>query len=571
MLPIAQLPAPPPLLRAAPEQQGDHVVIAGQTLQTAWIWRGGGADQPAELWLTLEVLETQLGFHRSESNGQAQLEWFGRRAQLGALPTKTLGDEVGINVAKWLRDVGVELKRQGARLELTLPRPRLQRLRQGKGSTADRLVLDLNGPVFVQRQGNDLLLDLQSSRRQQNELKRLGLAPLQTASGLRLKGQAPRLRSLTLATPWRVVLDGVKHQSGRSNVALSAPTALPLTDPALAALVRRGLVLDRRRIRVGVKPLEILRAGGELDHLGLSLMPLPMAGPQQGLRYLNQLAAPAGALVAVNGGFFNRIQQLPLGALRLRGMWLSGPILNRGVVAWETGKTPEFGRLRLDQELRVQGGRRWGLGFLNSGYVQRGLSRYTAAWGPMYRSLSGGEEAILLQDGTVTATYSTDQLRRGVLLPRHGDLIVARGRAPLPAGVGERATVKERVSNPVGRLPNVLGGGPLLMQAGRVVLNGRGEGFSPGFVAQTAPRTVVGHGRGGTWLLTVRSAGAGGPSLLETALAAQQLGLRDALNLDGGSSTTMLAAGRTLMTGSSSSPRIHNGLGLVPQPALPLW
>ena len=62
MLPIAQLPAPPPLLRAAPEQQGDHVVIAGQTLQTAWIWRGGGADQPAELWLTLKFWRPNSAF-----------------------------------------------------------------------------------------------------------------------------------------------------------------------------------------------------------------------------------------------------------------------------------------------------------------------------------------------------------------------------------------------------------------------------------------------------------------------------------------------------------------------------
>ena len=571
MLLIAQLPALPPLLRAAPEQRGDHVVIAGQSVRAPWIWQEGGAAQQETLWLPLEFLEAQLGFHRSDANGQAELEWFGQRERLSALPSKTLEDEVGIDAAPWLRGIGVGVKRQGARLELTLPRPRLQQLRRGKGSTADRLVLDLSGPVFVQQRGEDLLLDLQSSRGQRDDLKRLGLSPLQTPAGLQLQGQASRLRRLTLATPWRVVLDGVRGQSGPSTVALSTPRALPLTDPALAALVRRGLVLERRRIRVGVKPLEILRAGGELERVGLSLMPLPMAGRQQGLRYLSQLSAPAGALVAVNGGFFNRIQQLPLGALRQRGVWISGPILNRGVVAWEEGKTPQFGRLRLDQELQVKGGRRWGLGFLNSGYVQRGLSRYTAAWGPTYRALSGQEQALLLKDDTVVETYNSAQLRRGIPLPRSGDLIVARGRAPLPAAVGDRASVVERVSDPVGRLPNVLGGGPLLIQAGQVVLNGRGEGFSAGFVTQTAPRTLVGHGRGGTWLLTLRGAGAGGPSLLETALAAQQLGLRDALNLDGGSSTTMLAAGRTLMTGSSSAPRIHNGLGLVSSPSLPLW
>ena len=114
----------------------------------------------------------------------------------------------------------------------------------------------------------------------------------------------------------------------------------------------------------------------------------------------------------------------------------------------------------------------------------------------------------------------------------------------------------------------MLGGGPLLLKNGRIVLNGRAEGFSPDFLALAAPRTVVGQGRGGTWLLTLRGIGGSesgaGPTLLETALAAKQLGLRDALNLDGGSSTTVVAGGRTVMTGRGGTPRIHNGIGLVP-------
>ena len=102
------------------------------------------------------------------------------------------------------------------------------------------------------------------------------------------------------------------------------------------------------------------------------------------------------------------------------------------------------------------------------------------------------------------------------------------------------------------------------MQDGQIVLNGRAEGFSPGFLSLAAPRTLVGQGRGGTWLLTLRGAAGSDPTLLESALAAQQLGLRDVLNLDGGSSTTVVAGGRTVMTGRGGTPRVHNGLGLVP-------
>ena len=285
------------------------------------------------------------------------------------------------------------------------------------------------------------------------------------------------------------------------------------------------------------------------------------------LQFLPQLSQPAGALVAVNGGFFNRINQLPLGALRHQGVWLSGPILNRGVIAWDGKEALRFGRLRLDQELQINGGRRWGLGFLNSGYVQRGLSRYTRAWGPIYRPLSGEEQALLIRDGRVEQRFDRASIRRGVLIPPDADLVVSRGGAPLPASPGDRVTVTmaQRSSPELGDQPNVLGGGPLLMQGGRIVLNGRSEGFSPGFLSLAAPRTVVGQGNGGTWLIALRGAAGSDPTLLETALAMQQLGLRDALNLDGGSSTTVVVSGRTVMNGRGSAPRIHNGLGLLPQ------
>ena len=108
----------------------------------------------------------------------------------------------------------------------------------------------------------------------------------------------------------------------------------PLRNPAVAEWLRRGFVLEQRTIKVGVKPIQVFRAGGRLSRLGITLQPLVKAEQQQGLRFLPQLSQPAGALVAVNGGFFNRINQLPLGAVRHQGVWLSGPILNRGVIAW---------------------------------------------------------------------------------------------------------------------------------------------------------------------------------------------------------------------------------------------
>ena len=560
MLAFAPLPAPPPELRPVPNQSGEEVLIGRERSKAVWLWRGSDAD-PEKLWLPLELLESRLGFRRvSRLDGEA-LEWFGRTVSLTKLATRSLGDEVGLEVSDWLAATGVRAQVRENTLELRLPPPTVNNLRRGKGSTADRLVLDLNGPALVQRLNGDLLLELKLSRPQQRQLKAWGLSPKRNRhGGLVLKGQATKLRSLSLASPWRVVLDGVQT-GGRRPVQRAR---LPLRNPAVAEWLRRGFVLEQRTIKVGVKPIQVFRAGGRLSRLGITLQPLVKAEQQQGLRFLPQLSQPAGALVAVNGGFFNRINQLPLGAVRHQGVWLSGPILNRGVIAWGSSGDLQFGRLRLNQTLQVNNSRRWNLMALNSGYVQKGLSLYTPAWGPRYRALSGEEEALLIRGGRVEATVDKNSLQRGIAIPKDAELVVARGRTPLPARPGDRIQVTERSLSPLAQQPNVLGGGPLLMQNGNVVLNGRQEGFSPGFMSLAAPRTVVAQGPSGQWLMTLRGAAGSDPTLVETALAAQQLGLRDALNMDGGSSTTLVVAGRTVMNGRSSTPRVHNGLGLIP-------
>ena len=122
-------------------------------------------------------------------------------------------------------------------------------------------------------------------------------------------------------------------------------------------------------------------------------------------------------------------------------------------------------------------------------------------------------------------------------------------------------------SSAVGEKSHVLGGGPLLLAGGRVVLNGSAEGFSAGFLQQGAPRTVVASDGRQLWLLTLQGVGNAGPTLMETALLLRQEGLQDALNLDGGSSTGLVLADVHTVKGRGVAASVHNGLGLVPRVA----
>ena len=261
------LPMPPPVpapeVRPATAEQGSRITLAGLEIEAPWQWVGDSRQHPAELWLTLDVLTGRFGFQRQPGLNGEELHWYGQQQRLQTIPTRTLDDEVAIDVSPWLRRVGVQMRQSGNGLSIDLPAPRLLNLRQGKGSTANRLVMDLSGPALLQRDGDDLLLSLRSTPTQDGQLRALGLRPWRRRDHLRLRGQGSRLSTLTLATPWRVVLDGVGSAANRAGTnATSEQKALQssLLNPVVQGLLRQGLVLDRRTVTVGVKPLIVYRS-----------------------------------------------------------------------------------------------------------------------------------------------------------------------------------------------------------------------------------------------------------------------------------------------------------------------
>jgi hypothetical protein len=426
------------------------------------------------------------------------------------------------------------------------------------------VVLDLSAPALVRSDATSLLVGVHTTADQLQQLQGLGLTATQTRNGLQLQpaaGGAPRL--LTLAAPWRLVLD--LPAGAATSPTTATATAPPPPDPRLQALLGQGLQMDRRIVRLGNQ--QVLMSSVRFDPRAtpLDLRPLNRPDGMQGLSSLAQLARSEQALIAVNGGYFNRVNRLPLGALRDNGRWLSGPILNRGAMGWTQASLPSFGRLSLEDTIVDSRGQRWPVLAVNSGYVQRGLSRYTADWGRSYQAISGTEMGVLVRNGSVSQRFELGQLDGGVPLAQGDLLLVARGGLNVPWMPGERVSLSSRPSNALGGLPYAMGGGPLLLQDTQVVLNGAAEGFSSGFLSQGAPRTVVGSDGSQLWLVTLQGVSDAGPTLLQSALLLKQLGLRDALNLDGGSSTGLVVGDTHTVKGRGVVAAVHNGLGLIPR------
>jgi hypothetical protein len=502
------------------------------------------------------VLENQLGVtSRSRSDGSLDLEWFGQGLQVAASAQRSLDDEVAIEVSPMFRALGVTMRQEGNLLNLELAKPQLLQVRSSTPGNIRRVVLDLSGPAVLEGDAGGLRVDLTSRNEQQVQLQGLGLLGQQAAAGLSLKPATGKLgRVFSLGDPARVVIEWPVEASGAS-----ASPAPPI-DPRLQALLGKEVQWDRL-IRQGVR-INAVRIDPRTAPL--QLRPLARPGGMEGLSSLVQLANQQQAWVAINGGYFNRVRRLPLGALKDNGRWLSGPILNRGVAAWGERSLPQFGRLQLREWIVGPSGQRLPIVVVNSGYVQRGISRYTADWGSSYKALSGSETGLLIQAGSVRQRLGPAELDAGVLLRGDDLLLVARGGAELPWGPGEQLQLESRPSNDLGLAPHVIGGGPLLLLDGRIVLNGAAENFSSSFLSQGAPRTVLASDDRQVWLITMEGTQDSGPSLGQTAALLQQLGLRHALNLDGGSSTGLVLGGSLQVKGRGVAGSVHNGVGLVP-------
>jgi hypothetical protein len=303
----------------------------------------------------------------------------------------------------------------------------------------------------------------------------------------------------------------------------------------------------------------------------------------------SQLALLGGATAAVNGGYFVLDPTAgapgdPAGAGVYAGRVLSESIDGRPALVLHSGaRNSSIVRMRWAGRMRVGGSatpvdgvnRVPGLirncgGDATDEPTSRPLHDFTCtddaelvAFTPQYasRTPEGPGREVVIDRGVVSAVSDS----RGTTLTRGQRSVQATGRdTDLLAGVsvGDRLRLRlqlltrgERLRTPRGT--TVTNGGPLLMRNGRVRITQRRDGFvrpgdpsfAYGFVIKRNPRTFAGiDGRGRTVLITVdgRSVEDLGVSVLESARVARSLGLVDAINLDGGGSTTMVVDGAVI-------------------------
>ena len=362
-----------------------------------------------------------------------------------------------------------------------------------------------------------------------------------------------RAEAWTLANPPRLVVDIRPDPMRSRNIAWSS------------GIRWRESVLTLGTQRFPISWLEIAPKTS-----GLRMLPIWGNDPTQlvGIHPLAYTSNRMRAAASINAGFFDRKFQNPLGAIRRDGRWISSPILNRGVIGWNDSGQFQVGRLNLQELAKTSQGQTVTIVAHNSGYPRRGISRYSPQWGAQYRPIK--------QDGTeqiytvINDRVQAQTLSKGIAsvpIPKNGYVLVARAfdaSQMLSPGTGLTSSAMTSSPSQFEQFPHIMGAGPLLVSNNQVVLNIASETFQKSFEAAAAPRSAIAQRSDGTILLATshNRIGGAGPTLREWALLLQKMGGRHALNLDGGSSTSLFLGGRLIDRHPATAARVQNALGI---------
>ena len=276
---------------------------------------------------------------------------------------------------------------------------------------------------------------------------------------------------------------------------------------------------------------------------------------------------------AINGGFF-AAQGPPVGLLVVDGEWICSPILNRTMLAASASGQARMGRW--DFQGRVNLGARGSLAVTDLNRNESGLDDltvYTARWA---NSLPGDSTRLRLCVSRQGVVVARDAQGGTVDLPDGGYILSARG---VQADRLSRVQVGESLHLELGTDPAwpdlwwAVEGGPRLLVNGQIQISSGAECFRPDVCEGAASRSAAAITRSGDLMLVAvespSGAGGSGVTLHELAEMLQKLGAWNAMNLDGGGSTTVVQNGETINRVRGGSRLVSNALVVVPkaQPA----
>lgn len=325
----------------------------------------------------------------------------------------------------------------------------------------------------------------------------------------------------------------------------------------------------------GIEHMEMVRTAGEhgtaADRWAIHILVIDPAQARLaavramdevvGAEPVSSLAARHGALAAVNGGYFRTTgiyRGEPAGLFASGGRVLSEPSGPRAelAVSNEGGRTRIFiSQIEAKTAIVLESGTPRPVDGINRPRGTDEMILFTPEFHRTTLTGPGGIEAVI-ERGVVRAVHDH---AGSAAIPADGCVLSAEGTSAGWARdrmkVGTRIEVRTDISaDPA--LPFtpdfMIGGGPYLVRAGRP-LGSAGAGlekFSEDFIRNRHPRTAIGVRNDGRLVIVTvdgrRPGKSVGMTVDELAQLVAGLACVEAVNLDGGGSTTMVVGGKVV-------------------------
>jgi flagellar hook assembly protein FlgD len=335
-----------------------------------------------------------------------------------------------------------------------------------------------------------------------------------------------------------------------------------------AEILMPGVTYEKRVqfTRFGPMRLHILsapRPDGSLYRLQPVLSNGSVIGRER-VTSMQRRAVQSSTVAGVNGDLFTWTDGIPSSGLIQDGVLKSTPHPRRSMLGVDA-----VGNLRVERIAMLgtwQGaGPRRPVHLVNRPPGPNGTTLYTPSYGAATPATAGVTEAVLSPFPATTPNtdlvgFTTENRRGGTAIPPGGAVLAARGtqgqRLAIEAAGGQLVTVRLVLRPDWRDVPEALGGGPVIVRAGRPIFNAL-EDFGSYHLNRRHPRTAVGQRADGRIVMLVidgrRPGYSAGMTNFELAQTMIRLGAVTASAFDAGGSSTMAFDGQLLNRPSDTS------------------
>lgn len=274
--------------------------------------------------------------------------------------------------------------------------------------------------------------------------------------------------------------------------------------------------------------------------------------PTKGRATVSELVKRTGAIAGINASFFPYTGR-PVGVMVRKGELISSTRPFRPDFGWGSDKQTALGFLNYKGSLRASS-LQVDIDTINEEAKPDTLSLDTDTCGyALTKTVKGTCAMLRVLDDRLTPDSTWDAEVISVT-PDQDKMPIPAGQAALVGtGIraaevaslkpGDRVEINVKVSGfDWSKIDNCVCGGPMLLRDGKKVVDWKEEGFNDEFSNKRHPRTAVGRDAAGNlWLVVVdgKLSESVGATLEEMADVMAKLGCVDAMNLDGGASSTM--------------------------------